>query len=259
MINVDWRDRFDKDIDFFVKERLPSADYDMGVIYRIFPIREEGMVPQEVLDYVAKKIAKCGKELNSEFFAYAWNKLGKEGKYISVILFADLSKKNEKFYQEIVIPYLQKAHGEILDLMIKKIVAPALRKDLGKGLDTILMLVQKEETKINKSLLSVLGSDFKKRPEFIETVFSKLSVLISEGGDVTDKFFIDLLKKIAKIDPKIFSGIFCELSRTKDGHVIEVLSKSIFVKDDAVNAEVESWGTSGNAKIKKSFVRAKKK
>ncbi len=259
MINVDWKDRFDKDIDFFVDERLPSADYDVGVIYRIFPIREEGMVPQEVLDYVGKKIAKCGKELNQDFFAYVWGKLGKEGKYLSVVLFSELAKKDEKFYQEIVTPYLKKAHGEILDMMIKKIVAPALRKDVGKGLDTILMLVQKEETSINKSLLSVLGSDFKKRPEFIETAFSKLSMLISEGGDETGKFFIDLLKKIAKIDEKIFSDIFCELSRTKDGHVIEVLSKAIFVKTDAVEAEVESWGTSGNAKIKKSFVRAKKK
>ncbi len=259
MINIDWKGRFDKDVKFFIDQRLPQADYDVGVIYRIYPIRDEGMVPLEVLEYIGKRVAKAGDLLVPDFFDYLWSKLGKEGKAILVIVFAEVVKKNGDFYQQTVVPYLEKAHGEILSLMIKKIVAPALKKDVAKGIDTIVMLAQKEQEEINKSLLTVLGSGFKKNPELIETCFAQLSGLISEGGEVTDKFFVDLFKKIAKLDAEIFTKIFCELSKTKDGHIVEVLSKSVFEKNEQINAEVDSWGVSGNAKIKKSFERAKKK
>ncbi len=259
MINIDWKSRFDKDIKLFIEERLPQADYDLGVIYRIYPIRDEGMVPLEVLEYIGKRVAKAGDLLIADFFDFLWHKLGKEGKAILVTIFAEISKKKDAFYQETVIPYLQKARGEVLDLMIKKIVAPALKKDVSKEIETIVMLTKKEQEGINKSLLSVLGSGFKKNPESIEESFAHLSVLISEGSEVTDKFFVDLFKKIAKIDQEVFTKLFCQLSKTKDGHIVEVLSRAIFVQNDQIKAEVDSWGVSGNAKIKKSFERAKKK
>ncbi len=259
MINIDWKSRFDKDIKLFIDERLPSADYDVGVIYRIYPIRDDGMVPMEVLEYIGKRLTKAGDALLPEFFEFLWHKLGKEGKALLVTIFAELSKKKEGFYQETVVTYIEKARGEVLDLMIKKIVAPALKKDVSKEIDTIVMLAKKEQEGINKSLLSVLASGFKKNPDSIEDCFAQLSPLISEGSEVTDKFFVDLLKKIAKIDKAIFIKLFCKMSKTKDGHIVEVLSKAIFVKDDQIKAEVDSWGVSGNAKIKKSFERAKKK
>jgi len=259
MINIDWKSRFDEDVKFFIKERLPLADYDVGVIYRIYPIRDNGMVPMEVLEYIGKRVAKAGDLLVPDFFDYLWNKLGKEGKAILVTIFADVVKKDDDFYQETVLPYLEKAHGEVLSLMIKKIVAPALKKDVSEGIDTIVMLAQKEQEEINKSLLSVLASGFKKNPDSIESCFEKLSVLIREGAEVTDKFFVDLFKKISKLDAQIFTKLFCELSKSKDGHTVEVLSKAVFVKNEQIDAEVDSWGESGNAKIKKSFERAKKK
>ncbi len=259
MINIDWKSRFDEDIKFFLKERLPAQDFDLGVIYRIYPIRDNGMVPMEVLEYIGKRVAKAGDLLVPDFFDFLWTKLGKEGKAVLVTVFAELTKKKADFYQESVLPYLEKARGEVLSLMIKKIVAPALRKDVGKGIDTIVMLAKKEQEEINKSLLSVLASGFKKTPELIEPCFSQLATLISEGGEASDKLFVDLLKKIAKIEPEVFTKIFCQLSKTKDGHTVEVLSRAVFVRNDQINAEVDSWGASGNVKIKKSFERAKKK
>jgi len=262
MISIDWKERFENDIAYFCNSRIPEKDFDIDIMCNIYPIREKNRIPHEVLEFIGKNMGRrlAKKDTDySNFFDYLWEKKHYNGRTMLVYIFMIFIKKDESFYSRVVQNYLKKSKGELLQLLIKKIVAPILSKDVMGAIDDIVILIQKDDLEINKSLLTILNSGFKKDHMLIDLFFEKTLSEINSEDEIRVKFFSEIFKRVYKVDKEKYLELFVDFSKSKEANIICVLSRSIYCKDKKIDLEIASWGESGNSKIVKSFERVSKK
>ncbi|HPB18792.1 MAG TPA: hypothetical protein PLL35_02960 [Candidatus Cloacimonas sp.] len=261
MLTIDWKERLNIDTADFLKNKLPKGDYDFEIIFIAYPERVNGKIPAEVITQVASNIVQqLGKkhEAYLPFYRALWNKKGAYGKLAFAQILSKLLNRKPSVYLPLLEEALSTATITEINALFDKIMLPLLRKYPEKYLNTVFQYSNSANLLLQKSALNLLIKLVKKREDLLPQILAYLSrQWLSPLGE-TVPYHITMLKTVSKLNPEYYLKIWQEYGFSRDPQIVELLCASITDFYPELEAPVEIWTKSGNARLKKAATAAQR-
>ncbi|GAB1467583.1 hypothetical protein MASR2M64_02570 [Candidatus Cloacimonadota bacterium] len=261
MLTIDWKERLNMDAEDYLNNKLPNGDYDFEIIFNAYPERINGKIPAEVINYVAGVLVhKIGKnhEQYLPFYQQLWVKKGEYGKTAFAHIMSKLLHKKPAVY----IPLFEEAlahadNGEMASLL-DKVMLPLLRKSPEKYLDMAYGYSNSKIELLRKNGLGLLVKLLKRREDLIPTIMEHFSHQWSYPlGDFMPSHVL-MLKAVAKQSPDYYLKVWEDYGSSRDPQIVELLCASVTEYIPQIEAAIELWTRSGNARVKKAATSAHK-
>ena len=261
MLTIDWKDRLNKDTADYLENKLPKNDYDFEIIYIAYPERINGKIPSDVIVHVANAIVhRLGKnhEKYLPFYRHLWEKKGENGKTAFIAIMSKVAGKKPTTYLPLLENAVNTAQSLELASLLEKVVLPLLRKDADKYLPPVYAWVQSPKEVVRRQSVNLLIKLLKKNPELSAQVTQHFvnQWLKPLGEQAADH--ITLLKAVAKLDENLYLDVWRQHLHSRDPQSAEILCGSIQFYHPEIEALVEQWTKSGNARLKKTAVTAQR-
>ncbi len=261
MLTIDWKERLDMDTEDYLKNKLSKGDYDFEIIFNAYPERVNGKIPAEVINYVAGVIVqKLGKahEQYLPFYQRLWSKKGDYGKLAFELIISKLLHKKPAVYMPLFDEALAHADNNEVIALMDKVMLPLLRKDPDKYLNIAYGYSNSDNDNIRKNGLNLLVKLLKKREDLIPTIMQHFSHLWSYPlGDAMPSHVL-MLKAVAKQSPDYYLKVWAEYGSSRDPQIVELLCATVTDYIPELEAPIELWTHSGNARLKKAALAAYK-
>ncbi len=259
MLTIDWKERLKKDCADFVEQKLPKRDYDFEIIYKAYPARVNGKIPNEVISFVAQSLAQALGKNNEHlvpFLQYLWDKKGDAGKHAFCYLIAKYTTKKPEQYFPIIEKVISSADTTILALILEKILMPLIKKKPEMYLPYLYKWIEHPKAEVGKAsmnaLLKLVKKDFELIPMVLEHFQHQWNYPINQHL-VNHMVF---LKTLGKLDWPLYISVYESYKFTRDPQTVEILCGGIYDYDPLLYEIVENWTHSGNARLKKAAVAA---
>ncbi|MDD2331303.1 MAG: hypothetical protein PHI68_01480 [Candidatus Cloacimonetes bacterium] len=261
MLTIDWKERLKKDAASFFESKLPSQNYDFEIIFNAYPARVNGKIPTEVIGFVAQiLIQMIGKnhERYIPFYKHLWDKKGEYGKQAFVYMLARLINKKPEQYFPMVESAIQNADAHDVILIMDKIFLPLLKKDPEHYLPILFRWTESPVQVLRKQAMNLLLKYLKKDSLQIPLVLAHFQKHWNYSTEPFPENQILFLKSLGKIDHELYLSIYEEYGHTREPQTVEILCAAIYAADEELEPIVDNWTRSGNARVKKAALSAKK-
>lgn len=262
MLTIDWKERLNKDTTDYLDNKLPKNDYDFAIIFNAYPERVNGKVPQEVIVHVANTIVhRLGKnhEKYIPFYKHLWDKKGDYGRIAFTAILSKLTGKKPAIYLPLLEAALQNASQPELVSLLEKVMLPLLRKDPPAYLPRIYAWERSSKELIRRQTINLMVKLLKKRPELTAEILNHFVHQWVQPLDVNAlPHHIALLKAVDKLDPELYLRTWLEHGHSRDPQTVEILCSSLSNYYPEIEAIVENWTKSGNARLKKAALTAQR-
>ncbi|MFA7542922.1 MAG: hypothetical protein WCY84_00980 [Candidatus Cloacimonadaceae bacterium] len=261
MLTIDWKERLTQDTDSYLQEKLPQQDYDFEIIFNAYPERSNGKVPTEVINFISGIIVqRLGKHHAEQipFYRFLWFKKGDNGKQAFAAILSKLLHKEPELYLNLLEEIFAKAEAEDIGALMDKIMLPLCRKYPEQYLNVIFGWNKRGSEELTAQALKLLTKLVRRNPELIPQVFTHIQSLWSYPLGDLQSLHLALLKNIAKLDEEAYLGAWQEFGISRTPQIVELLCGSIEHYHPEIEAHVELWTKSGNARVKKAGTNAMK-
>jgi len=261
MLTIDWKERLNMDAADYVEKKLPKGDYDFEIIFNAYPERVNGKIPSEVIYHVAGIILHLiGKKHEDylPFYRALWNKKGDYGKLAFGQIISKLLNKKPAVYMPLLDEALNKAKGTEIAAIFDKVMLPLLRKFPEKYLGKAYQYSNSPKDELRKNGLHLLVKLLKKREDLIPAIMEHFShQWMYPLGDAMPSHVL-ILKAVAKQSPEYYLKVWQEYGISRDPQIVELLCATVKEYIPEIEAPIELWTKSGNARLKKAATTAHK-
>ncbi|PKN72562.1 MAG: hypothetical protein CVU50_06800 [Candidatus Cloacimonetes bacterium HGW-Cloacimonetes-3] len=261
MLTIDWKERLDMDTEDYLKNKLTKGDYDFEIIFNAYPERVNGKIPTDVINHVAGVIVhKLGKthEQYVPFYQKLWVKKGEYGKIAFSLIMSKLLHKKPQIYLPLFEDALAHADNTEVASLLDKVMLPLLRKHPEKYLSIAYAYSNSKNEFIHKNGLNLLVKLLKKREDLIPTIMEHFSHQWSYPLGEAMPSHVLMLKAVAKQSPDYYLKVWEEHGSSRDPQIVELLCAAVTDYIPQIEAPVELWTHSGNARVKKAATAAYK-
>ncbi len=261
MISLDWKERLTHDVDEFYETKLLNKNYDIEIVYNVYPIRVHNAIPKEVIVFVAKELAtKIGKN-NTEyidFYNSLWDEKGTNGKVCFIQLISRYIKRNPDFYLPVVEAKLKDDDTAMVHLLLEKTILPLMKKNPQTYLNLIYKWLKTDNSDLQLNLIKLLLKFSKSEDTYLSEILEKLKYSWLFGSEATIKSATYFLKNVSSIDNKLYISFFIKNKNTHDPSLVEIMCGSLNKYQEELLPIVEQWTKSGNARLKKAAITGHK-
>lgn len=261
MLTIDWKERLTQDTDSYLQEKLPQQDYDFEIIFNAYPERSNGKVPAEVISFISGIIVqRLGKDHAEQipFFRFLWQKKGENGKQAFAAILAKLMHKAPDIYLQLLEEVFASADTEEIAALLDKIMLPLCRKYPEQYLNIVFGWSKRGSEELSAQALKLLTKLIRRNTELIPQVLNHIQNLWSYPLGELQNLHLALLKTIAKLDDEAYLSVWQEFGISRTPQIVELLCGSIEKYHPEIEAHVELWTKSGNARVKKAGTAAMK-
>ena len=264
MIPLDWKKKKKKDTIDFYENKLPKGDYDIEIVYNIYPERINNKIPKAVITFVSKTLAKKivkDSEKYFDFYDYLLKEKGENGYTIfAYIMQKAVKKEPKKFLQYIKKILFELDNQKEANLIMDKAIYPLFKKKPQKYLPQIMEWLKKGNKYLINSIKKLLVKTIRYHDkEIAKKIFNKLESTWLYASEDMVKLNIAVLKAIFKIDKKFYLSIYSNYHKTHNPIFAEILEGGIKCYHKDIEAMANSWTKSGNVKLKKIGKHAQRK
>lgn len=249
------------DIADYLEHKLPKNDYDFEIIFNAYPERVNGKIPAEVINYVAAALVqKIGRKHVEylPFFQQLWVKKGDYGKIAFTQIMSKLLHKQPMVYMPLFDNALAHANHSEINSLLDKVMLPLLRKAPEKYLEKAYVYSNSKSETLRKNGLNLLVKLLKKREDLIPTIMEHfLHEWHYPLGESLPSHVL-MLRAVAKQSPDYYLKIWEEHGQSRDPQIVELLCASVTEYIPELEAPVELWTHSGNARVKKAATSAQR-
>jgi len=259
MLTIDWKERLAKDTQDYLSKKLPNQDYDFDIIFNAYPERVNGKIPSEVISYVSGIIiSRLGKdhEKYQAFYRYIWDKKGDHGRSAFITIMARLTPKKPAVYLPLLEHAMQRASSAELASILERVMLPMLRKAPDTYLPTVYKWDRSLREDIRKANVNLLIKLMKKEPDSIHGIITHYSNQWLQPIGDAQPHHVALLKALYKIDEASYMEVWLNHGHQRDPQTVEILCASRMCWDERIEAFVQTWTHSGNARVKKAATSA---
>jgi hypothetical protein len=261
MLTIDWKERLNLDTADYIEKKLPKGDYDFEIIFNAYPERVNGKIPAEVIYHVAGNIIQLLGKKHEEyipFYRALWYKKGDYGKQAFSQIMTKLLHKKPAVYMPLFDEALNKASSAEIVALLDRVLLPLLRKTPEKYLEKAYQYSSSPNSELRKNGLHLLVKLIKKREDLIPTILHHFShQWLYPLGDSLPSHIM-LLKAIAKQSPEEYLKVWDEFGISRDPQIVELLCATVTEYLPQIEAPIELWTKSGNARLKKAATTAHK-
>ncbi len=255
MLTIDWKERLNKDTVDYLEHKLPKNDYDFEIIFNAYPERVNGKIPPEVIVHVASAIIqRLGKnhEKYLPFYKHLWDKKGAYGKTAFITMMSKVAGKKPATYLPVLEAALLNAPAADLSVLLEKVLLPLLRKQPEKYLPQVYQWSKHPKQLIRQQMINLLVKLLKKNPELSAEVLEHFVHQWMQPLGEELPHHLTLLKAVAKLDYELYLKVWRENGHSRDPQTVEILCGSLLTYHPEIEAIVENWTKSGNARVKKA-------
>jgi len=261
MLTIDWKERLNRDTSDYIEHKLPKGDYDFEIIFNAYPERVNGKIPAEVIYHVAGNIIQLLGKKHEEFIPFyraLWNKKGDYGKQAFSQIMTKLLHKKPAVYMSVFDEALNKATSTEIAALLDRVLLPLLRKTPEKYLEKAYQYSSSQNPELRKNGLHLLVKLIKKREDLIPTILHHFShQWLYPLGDSMPSHIL-MLKAVAKQSPEEYLKVWEEFGISRDPQIVELLCATVTEYLPPIEAPIELWTKSGNARLKKAATAAYK-
>lgn len=261
MLTIDWKERLNMDTADYLEHKLPNHDYDFEIIFNAYPERINGKIPAEVINHVAAVLVqKIGKKHEDyiPFFQNLWVKKGDYGKIAFIQIMSKLLHKKPLVYMPLFDNAVAHADHSEISSLLDKVMLPLLRKAPEKYLDKAYEYSSSSNEIIRKDGLNLLVKLLKKREDLIPVIMQHFAHEWHYPLGNSMPSHVLMLKAVAKQSPEYYLKIWEEYGSSRDPQIVELLCASVTDYIPELEAPIELWTHSGNARLKKAATTAHK-
>lgn len=259
MLTIDWKERLEKDTQDYVENKLPLHDYDFDIIFNAYPERVGGKIPSEGITHVSKVlVSKLGRNHDKylPFYRYLWDKKGETGQNGFITIMSRLLPKKPAVYMPLMDHAIHSANPTVLASLLERVFLPLLRKESHDYLPMVYKWLSGPDEEIRKASINLLIKLIKREPEITAGIVTHLTnQWLRPLGEVQAQH-IALLKAISKLDPDQYMKVWKEHGHLRDPETVEILCATLVDYDKDIEAYVQTWTLSGNARVKKAATSA---
>lgn len=162
----------------------------------------------------------------------------------------------------VYIPLFEEAlaHADNSEMasLLDKVILPLLRKSPEKYLDMAYGYSNSKIELLRKNGLGLLVKLLKRREDLIPTIMEHFSHQWSYPlGDFMPSHVL-MLKAVAKQSPDYYLKVWEDYGSSRDPQIVELLCASVTEYIPQIEAAIELWTRSGNARVKKAATSAYK-
>lgn len=259
MLTIDWKERLAKDTQDYLKNKLPNQDYDFDIIFNAYPERVNGKIPSEVIAYVSGIIiSKLGKDHEKylPFYRYIWDKKGDHGRGAFIVIMARLMPKKPAVYLPLLEHAMQRSNPTELASILERVMLPLLRKAPQTYLPTVYGWDRSPREDIRKANVNLMIKLMKKEPDTIGPIITHYTNQWLQPLGDAQAHHVTLLKALYKIDAARYLEVWAHHGHQRDPQTVEILCAALMDYDPGIEAFVETWTHSGNARVKKAATTA---
>ena len=263
MISDDWKKRLRADSLDYIKNKLPLKEYDFDIIYNAYPIRINGEIPKNVLEFVANTMAGSFPENYSDyqdFYSYLWEKKGTSGKIVFSIIMDKLIVKYPEDIFDLITLYLNKYQdNEEISHIVNKPLFTYMKKISGNNFQFLVNLLKKPSVNLIEKILQIILKYEKIKKDFLKLILPEIEnlwLILKNSEQI--KNYAKFLKQVIKIDKEIYINLFEKYQNSKNPNVILILCTSINFYNETIYSIIENWTKSGNLIVKKNALQAQK-
>ncbi|MCB5258933.1 MAG: hypothetical protein PHY41_00775 [Candidatus Cloacimonetes bacterium] len=261
MLTIDWKERLTQDTEDYLKNKLPNQDYDFEIIFIAYPERVNGKIPSEVISFVSAVIVKrLGRKHKDyiPFYKHLWLKKGDYGKLAFNTILAKLTNKNPGTYIPLIEEMIEFADGSQINALLDRVMLPLLRKYPDKYITKLYAWSKDRNPDLAKASINLCMKLIKRREDLIQQILNHLqNHWVYPLGDL-QPLHTQFLKTVAKLSRETYLDVWKEFGISRDPQIVELLSASITNYDESLEAPIEIWAKSGNARVKKAGLAAQK-
>jgi hypothetical protein len=263
MISMDWKLRLQQDVEDFLTRRASSGDFDLDIIYNAYPKRVEGKIPKEVVVFVAKALAgKIAKQPDQykTLFDYFWNKKGENGRLALAYIFGRIvRRKPVPYLEQYFMDYLVKSTDSAeINLLLDKTVFPLFKEDPNHYLETLIRWLKVDNLTMKKCLINLLVKSAATQTELGRMAFRRLESSWLYATPESVKLFSTFLRALAKTDNEFYESVYEHYKQTRNPVFVEILAGAVVGPSPQIEAALENWAHSGNARLKKAALAAQR-
>lgn len=261
MLTIDWKERLNQDTADYLENKLPKGDYDFEIIFIAYPERVNGKIPAEVVNHVAGVMIHLLSKKHAEyipFYRALWKKKGDYGKIAFAFILSKLLPKKPDIYGPLMEEALASGSPAEINMLLDKVMLPLLRKAPEKYLDKAYAICASNGEELQKQGLNLMIKLLKKRPDLVPQVMGHFTHLwhYPLGNALAGQ--ISLLKTVSKLDAPYYLKIWEEYGSNRDPQIVELLCATVSEYLPQIEAPIELWTKSGNARLKKAATTAYK-
>jgi len=261
MLTIDWKERLNMDTADYIANKLPKGDYDFEIIFNAYPERVNGKIPSEVIYHVAGHIVQLLGKKHEEYLAFyraLWDKKGDYGKLAFSQIMTKLLHRKPLVYMPLFDEALNKASSSEIAALLDRVLLPLLRKEPGKYLEKAYKYSSSQNPELRKNGLHLLVKLIKKREDLIPGIMHHFSnQWLYPLGDSVPSHVL-MLKAVAKQSPEQYLKVWEEFGGSRDPQIVELLCSTVTEYLPQIEAPIELWTRSGNARLKKAATAAHK-
>lgn len=261
MLTIDWKERLTLDTEYYLKNKLPGRDYDFEIIFIAYPERVHGKIPSEVITFISGVMVQRFGKKHSEyipFFKHLWLEKGEYGKIAFGAIMAKLMKKRPDIYLPLLEEMMPFGDAAQVNALLDKVMLPLIRKKPELFLEKVLSWIKSDQIQIRKSATNLCIKLIKRREDLIPEVMSHFQQQWAYPLGELQSLHVLFLKTVSKLDPEAYLAVWEEFGISRDPQIVELLCASIVSYDPKLEAQVELWTKSGNARVKKASLQAQK-
>ncbi len=261
MLTIDWKERLNLDTADYIEKKLPKGDYDFEIIFNAYPERVNGKIPAEVIYHVAGNIVQLLGRKHEEylpFYRALWHKKGDYGKQAFNQIMTKLLHKKPAVYLPLFEEALAKASSAEINSLLDRVLLPLLRKSPEKYLEKAYQYSNSPHPELRKNGLHLLVKLSKKREDLIPEILHHLSQQWLYPLGEYQSHHVLMLKAVAKQSPEQYLKIWAEFGISRDPQIVELLCATVTEYIPELEAPIELWTKSGNARLKKAATAAHK-
>ncbi|MBP7310000.1 MAG: hypothetical protein KA984_01780 [Candidatus Cloacimonetes bacterium] len=261
MLTIDWKERLNQDTADYLENKLPKGDYDFEIIFNAYPERVNGKIPADVITHVAAGLLHGLGKKHADylpFFRALWKKKGDYGKIAYAFILSKLLPKKPEIYTPLLDEALASADPHEITMLLDKVMLPLLRKHPEKYLEKAYAFCTAPQEELRKQGLNLMIKLLKKREDLIPQIMAHFAhqwhYPLQDGitGQVT------LMKTVAKLDQNYYLKIWEEFGQSRDPQIVELLCATVLDYYPQLEAPIELWTKSGNARLKKAATTAQR-
>ncbi len=261
MLTIDWKERLNQDTADYLEHKLPKGDYDFEIIFIAYPERVNGKIPSDVINHVAAGMLHGLGKKHAEylpFYRALWKKKGDYGKIAFAFILSKLLPKKQEIYTPLLDEALAAASAAEISMLLDKVMLPLLRKHPEKYLDKAYAFCTSSHEELRKQGLHLMIRLLKKREDLIPQIMNHFAhgwhypLVDGIGGQVL------LLKTVAKLDQNYYLKVWEEFGQSRDPQIVELLCATVTDYHPQLEAPIEIWTKSGNARLKKAATIAQR-
>lgn len=259
MLTIDWKERLTQDTQCYLENKLPEKDYDFEIIFNAYPKRTNGKIPNKVINFVCGIIVRgLGKNHSAEipFFRHLWLKKGDYGKVAFGAILAKLTHKEPELYLPLIEEMVQKAEAADISALLDKVMLPLCRKYPDKYLPVVFAWSKRDFEPIAGQSVELLTKLVRRAPELLPLVMDHIQNLWVYPLEDFFALHLKFLKIVARLDTEAYLAVWEEFGISRDPQIVELLCGSIMDYHPQLEAPVELWTKSGNARVKKASTLA---